>query len=138
MEIIVTSHGGLCTGILESYQMLAGSSNNIIAIPLTSDDTGQYKERLNQFIEKNKDQRLLILCDIAGGTPYNESFQNFLKYPDLIRVVSGLNLAMLLEVSLSATTSESLEDLASLAIKAGTQSVVQATLVEDSDSNVEF
>lgn len=138
MKIIVTSHGALCNGILESYQMIAGSTNNIIAIPLTPDDTGQYKKSLKQVIEKYRQYQLLILCDIAGGTPYNESFQNFLKHPDSIRVISGLNLAMLLEVGLAVENIDSINDLANLAIKSGMQSVVQAKLVSDSDSNIEF
>ena len=44
MKILVTSHGALCNGILESFEMIAGQPPNIISLSLSKDDTGQYKK----------------------------------------------------------------------------------------------
>ncbi|ARE45402.1 hypothetical protein FBD73_15805 (plasmid) [Lacticaseibacillus paracasei] len=140
MEILITSHGGLCTGILESYEMLAGQPVGITALPLNQTDTGEYQQRLSQIMETKHEDGLLILCDIVAGTPYNESFKGFLRYPDDIRVVSGLNLAMLLEAGLALNSVSNLEDLANLAQAAAIASVVQPDTneTEGEDTEIDF
>lgn len=128
MKIILTSHGSLCQGILESFSMIAGNSNLLIALPLSSEDTGQYKERLKVCLEHFKNENVLILCDIMGGTPYNESYVAFLKKPEKIRVVSGLNLGMLLETVLAAENGTDIDNLVSIAKEAGQKSIKEAKL----------
>ena len=44
---------------------------------------------------------LLVLADLRGGTPFNESYARFLKDPTHLRLVSGLNLPMLIEAGLA-------------------------------------
>ncbi|MEY8292663.1 PTS mannose/fructose/sorbose family IIA subunit [Carnobacteriaceae bacterium 52-44] len=100
MKIIVTSHGDLCEGILDSYEMLAGKNENIIAIPLRENDTGEFENKITELV-KSIDDDILVLCDIYGGTPYNVSYYLYLEQSNRLRVVSGLNLPMLLETGLS-------------------------------------
>ncbi|MDF7638258.1 PTS sugar transporter subunit IIA [Lactobacillus sp. ESL0791] len=138
MKIIITSHGGFCTGILESYEMLAGKSNLLIALPLTPDDTGQYKKRLTQYLSANKTESILILCDLCGGTPYNESYAAYLRNPEKIGVVSGLNLGMLLETAFAAENGTKLDDLVEIAIDAGHKGIKKAEEDEKKSQEIEF
>lgn len=138
MKILVTSHGGLAEGILSSYKMLAGTNDHIIYLTLTDSDTGQYKEKLADIVKAN--DQILILCDIKGGTPFNESYRLFLQDSDNIRVISGLNLGMLLEVGLAESSGNSnLNELAKLAKQAAVESIDIATSDEGTDSDdIEF
>ncbi|MEB3363209.1 hypothetical protein SDC49_04185 [Lactobacillus sp. R2/2] len=46
MKILITTHGNMAKGIYSSYQMLAGSTNQIKYLGLSPDDTGQFKKNL--------------------------------------------------------------------------------------------
>ncbi|MCI1985032.1 MAG: PTS sugar transporter subunit IIA [Lactobacillus sp.] len=138
MKILVTSHGGLCEGILESYEMLAGSTKGITALSLRSDDTGEFKQELSDWIDQQQDEPLLILCDIHGGTPYNESYRAFLKNGDRVRIVTGLNLPMLLETGLALPQGLDISKMVALALKAGREAVSAAERVAATDDVIDF
>lgn len=125
MKIIVTSHGDLCEGILDSYEMLAGKNENIIAIPLRENDTGEFENKITELV-KSIDDDILVLCDIYGGTPYNVSYYLYLEQSNRLRVVSGLNLPMLLETGLSLNNCTSLGEIVNVAIDAGKDSIKKA------------
>lgn len=102
MNIILTSHGNFCIGIYESYKMIAGTSKNIFTMPLDEKGIGNFKIRLQKLLQElSAAGDILILCDIKGGTPYNECYAYFLEHPQYVRVISGLNLPMLLEVGIN-------------------------------------
>lgn len=141
MKIVLTSHGSLCKGVLESFSMIAGDSHLLIALPLSPDDTGQYKEKLRGFLTEHQNENVLILCDIMGGTPYNESYLAFLEKPEKIRVVSGLNLGMLLETVFAAENDTNLDNLVSIAKEAGHRSIKEAgqdTSEQNQDQDIIF
>lgn len=135
MKIIVTSHGDLCTGILNSYEMLAGKNENIIPVSLKEEDTGKFEEELTQIVNKTNED-ILILCDIFGGTPYNISNYLYLERSDRLRVVSGLNLPMLLETGLSLNSSVSLDEIVNVAIDAGSESIKVAEEITEEEENI--
>lgn len=122
MKIIVTSHGDLCDGILSSYKMLAGENEDIISISLGKDDMGEFQEQLEKTIN-NTAGEILILCDIYGGTPYNVSYYSYLEQSNRIRIVSGVNLPMVLEAGLSLHSPISLDEIVNVAIEAGSKSI---------------
>lgn len=130
MKILIMSHGDLCIGMLSSYKMLAGNYNldNITALSLSDNDTGEFKTSINEFVNQNKDNDILMICDIAHGTPYNEAMELCLNNSKKIAVVSGLNLPMLLEVGLSSV--DILEDLADLAVFSGVGSISKLDVSE--------
>lgn len=140
MKLIVTSHGELCTGIMKSLEMIAGKYPDIIALPLKENDTGEYKKNLEALIQDAiKSEPVLILCDIIGGTPYNESYHLQLLHPESVLVVSGLNLAMLIETAIQEKSFSSLKDLAVIAEQAGHISItIAGTEPEDKEEEIEF
>lgn len=137
MKILITTHGNMAKGIYSSYQMLAGSTNQIKYLGLSPDDTGQFKKELAHIIDQETDD-LLIFCDIKGGSPYNECFAKYLQNPQKIRVVAGLNLPMLLEVGLSLTSKPSLDEITDLAEKFGKEGVCVAKETADTNQDIEF
>jgi len=100
--LIVTGHGIFPTGILSSLKLIAGEQEKVIGVDFKE---GQSSEILRENIEKavndiNCDE-ILVLADLAGGSPFNISAlisEN--KTDKKIKVIAGMNLPMLLEVSL--------------------------------------
>lgn len=137
MKILVASHGKLAPGIISSYRMLAGENRDILVLSLKDDDTGQFKEELSEIINTN--DKILVLCDIKGGTPFNESYRLYLQNPEKIRIVSGLNLGMLLEVGLAVSSGNvDLDHLAILAKESAVQSVFIAGSENLEEEELEF
>lgn len=138
MNIIVTSHGNFCLGLIDSLEMLAGKQEKVTAIPLKKDDTGQFKEKFRLLVEEKLPEPTLILCDISGGTPYNESFQLYLEQMAYLKIVSGVNLTMLVECALSLDSVSSLQELTKIAINSGKQSIEEALLENTIEDEIEF
>lgn len=129
MNIILTTHGDMCEGMIASYKMIAGESNRIHTVKLTDEGVGVYKEKLHQLIEDLSTQgEVLVLCDILGGTPYNESLMYGLQNPGKINLVSGVNLPMLIELGMMAESESSSEVLAEQAKSIGQDGITIADL----------
>ncbi|KRK95575.1 PTS sugar transporter subunit IIA [Companilactobacillus futsaii] len=133
MKILLLSHGNSASGILDGYSMIAGNNSNIDYIQLDESGISKFSNKVTDYLDKNN--QVLVICDIAGGTPYNVSFDYFLSHSDKIRVISGLNLPMLLELGTSNV--DILDEAVSLAKKAG-QTGIQIAEDEEPDNDIDF
>lgn len=123
MHIVVTSHGSLCTGALEVVEMVAGKMPRICAVSLPFDDTGQFAGSLREAVEGRLEEGVLVLCDIVGGTPYNEALRLSLEHPDRVSVLANMNMPMLLEAGFALDAATSLDELRRIALEAGVESL---------------
>lgn len=96
IHILITSHGAMAQGMLQSAGMLIGECDNTDFVSFT-EEMGQ--EELQEAYEKkitnvSENKQYLVLCDIKGGTPFNVvsrfSYQN-----KNIAVIYGINLPIL-------------------------------------------
>lgn len=130
MYIVLLSHGKYNQGILDSHNMIIGESKQIYSLSLT-DSVDEFSEQLNtiinQLLEKGD---VLVLCDLKGGTPYNKITEKKLMNPNKIHIISGMNLPMLIEVSLKLEQNIEIEALIESAIDAGRNGISLSELVE--------
>lgn len=128
--ISVTTHGDLCNGLLHAAQMIIGEQEGIEAVSLdengVDDFTSRLEEKLDELVEKYN--QVLVLCDLKGGTPCNQSLKYSLMNEGKVKVVAGVNLPMLIEASLGRSNVADLDELASLASDSGKQSIEFITL----------
>ncbi len=109
--IIVTGHGGFAAGMEKNVKMLAGADAQLAAIDFME---GMTPEELS---EKLKAQigayascaQVLILTDLVGGTPYNCAATLSVEEPK-IRVIGGVNSALLMEACMCNVIGEEPED----------------------------
>ncbi|WP_157727970.1 PTS sugar transporter subunit IIA [Tetragenococcus halophilus] len=135
-QILLVSHGDFCIGLLNSYKMIAGETKKIKTVPLTDEGIGDFSKRLKEeVISIVQTDNLLIFCDIKGGTPFNESFNHFLKQPDKIRIVPGMNLPMLVEVGMQLETDQSLNSFYDTALNSGKQAIERIEYEEETTEN---
>lgn len=137
MKIVIATHGNLGEGLLESYNMIAGETSSIHVVKLTESGIGEFKENLhNTLDELTATEKVLVLCDLKGGTPYNESFMYSLEKPGKIEVVTGVNLPMLIEVGFLAETANDSAQLANVAVSTGLESIEKLKTSDEEDDDL--
>lgn len=123
MKLLIVTHSDLALGLLESFKMIAGKAENIQTLSLTDDGVGIFREKLkNTLDELTSQDQVFILCDLKGGTPYNESYQYYLNNKERVRIVTGVNLPMVLETGLALETKD-IDHLQEIALNAGIEGI---------------
>lgn len=139
MNILLVSHGMLCKGMGDAYRMFFPAASNVSTVSLTNAGVEPFrvelKKILNDLLSKGD---VLIMSDVKGGTPYNESYMCFLENPQHIRLIAGLNLPMLLELGVSLPSDDDLQAAYEVALDAGTNGVVGTELPADSSDDDEL
>ncbi len=115
IKIVMTSHGGMAQGMMQSVKMLMGEQNNLDYVTFGEEMGADELDELigEKITDTSLDNQYLILCDIKGGTPFNVvsrySFKN-----DNVAVIYGMNLPILVEAIVRSQSSEvSLQELTS-------------------------
>ncbi|WP_313582699.1 PTS sugar transporter subunit IIA [Lacrimispora sp.] len=115
IKIVITSHGGMAQGMMQSVKMLMGEQDNLDFVTFGEEMGADELDELigEKITDTSLDNQYLILCDIKGGTPFNVvsrySFKN-----DNVAVVYGMNLPILVEAIIRSQSSEvSLQELTS-------------------------
>lgn len=102
--IIVMSHGNLAAELLNSAKMIAGELKSFQAVGMTAADGLEGTQRKLTQALKNVPQgaNVLILADLFGGTPCNVAMLTAAQSHDRIKVISGVNLGMVLECAMNS------------------------------------
>jgi len=99
---VIVSHGQLGKELIATAEMIVGKIPYItsVSIDVTS-DVETSREQIRQAIKSvNNGAGVVIFTDMFGGTPSNISL-SFLDEAN-IEVITGVNLAMLLQLSTSS------------------------------------
>ncbi|AIG43686.1 PTS N-acetylgalactosamine transporter subunit IIA [Streptococcus suis 6407] len=132
MKVIVVAHGQFASGILTSLKLIAGEVENIEAIDFSEGMSAQeLKARIKSAILGERE--VLILTDLLGGTPFKVSVELATEQKEQnVVVLSGLNLAMILEANFSRLTDD-LEQLVGKLITTSKYGIVDSVslLAED-------
>ena len=100
--IVITSHGPMAQGILETSKLFFGEQTQMKACCLSADDNpDEFVDVLNEAIkEVDTGDGVVVFCDMLFGSPCNcmarvigADLDN-----DKIDVVTGVNLAMILQI----------------------------------------
>ena len=112
VNVVVISHGEFCVGLVSSLKMIAGDTYGVKAVPLLPGEAPEsYREKLKHVLLDYEDQAagFIILSDISGGTPFQSAA--YLSKEFKIGLVSGMNMPMLLSLTLARSDKDSLEEL---------------------------
>lgn len=117
MKVILTSHGELCQGMLNTLEMFT-STDSVYAISLGSGGIAEFEQKLAETLAE--DEEFLVLTDIEGGSPYQTVLRYKLEHNISLEIVSGINLPMAIEAVLGAkrnTVSELAQKVTTTAIE---------------------
>jgi fructoselysine and glucoselysine-specific PTS system IIA component len=105
-KIILASHGKFASGILDSMELIYGKTT-IIALDCYTTPAFDLAQTVEQMMEQYKEQELIIITDIFGGSVNNE-FLRYIHQPNLY-LIAGLNLPFLIELAAQIETADSIE-----------------------------
>lgn len=94
--ILITAHGGLAAGLIDSASMIVGESEFLKAESLQIEDSPEaFRDRLAKSVQElDQGDGVLVLADLFGATPANSAL---CLLDSRVEVLTGVNLPMLLE-----------------------------------------
>jgi mannose/fructose-specific phosphotransferase system component IIA len=116
---VVVGHGTLAAALVDAVQRIAGSDSGLEAISNTDCDRGTLEEKILAAVG---DGPALVFIDMPSGSCLFAALRRLEGVPGT-RVITGVNLAMLLEFVFHRDGS--LDDVASHVVQVGVRAVAQ-------------
>jgi PTS system mannose-specific IIA component len=138
MKLVLVSHGSFAVGLLESFHMIAGENKDISAICLTDEGISDFSKRLKDYLESWSNEQIVVLCDIKGGTPFNEAYGSYLADPERIKIITGMNLPMLIEMGIAMQRGIDFEQIFEIGLNTGTASIEGSSIENNEDNEIDF
>lgn len=118
--ILVIGHAQFANGLTSAVELIAGKQENYKVLHYES------ASNLDDFvadIQTNVDALdnevgTIIFTDLKGGTPYKEAINVSLEH-DNVEVITGTNLAMLIEAALMRLSVVNIEEFAQSLVETG-------------------
>ncbi len=130
-KIIVITHGHLAHGIQDTVSMFVPETSNIFYLSFDGTNLELFNEQLTKLID-NK-QNTIVLCDIYGGTPFITACKQIIS--NNIRVVSGVNLAMIIEAIINQSNDD-IDKVVELICNASRESIMCYIQEENSENTI--
>ncbi len=135
--LLITGHGHFATGLGSSLKLITGNTENIVYVDFEADhSTDTLTENINKGLDELKDcDGVLVLSDLAGGSPFKSAVECKVARPDqAIEVLAGSNLPMLIEGSMAMAAFDSPLDMAQSLIETGKEYIVRFELAAHEDN----
>ena len=98
-KILICSHGKLSEGFWDSLKIILGNNKNIDYLTFYDPNQGILDlEKIKKYFLDNKNNELIVLTDVFGGSVNQEVIKQAVGY-DNIRIISGVNFPLLLELA---------------------------------------
>lgn len=140
--VVITSHGSMCQGIVQSAEMIIGPQDGVWTVPLTEEGIKEYEEQLQAVLNEARAccEGVIVLADIAHATPFNCSYRYLLEHDDgSVQLLCGYNLPLVVELLMSRSDGVELASFASEMLEVGKSSLELAvTEFEAEDVDEEF
>ncbi len=137
--VVMVSHGKMAAGIKDSLEMLAGKREEVLCLGLLEGQgVDGFKENLKVLLESvSKDDELIILGDIIGGSPLSTtlSYLDEAKLLGQAVIIGGMNLPLVLSCVLMKDTMAT-DQLVSAIIKEATGSIKEFVLESGEDEDI--
>lgn len=121
ISIFILNHGKFGEELVESAKLIVGEIEDIYVFSLlqTMSLEDFYITVKSKYDDINN--RILILCDLFGGTPCNVAMM--LSVDSKSEIVCGVNLPILIDVVLSRSMDKDLEEIVNSVIESGKNSI---------------
>lgn len=101
-QVIVITHGKLAAGLKDTLTMIVGEKEGVYFITFNPSDSVEDFDKKLRTIYRSipKEEEILMMGDLYGGTPTNVATKYYLREPNRIQVVTGINFPLLLSAVL--------------------------------------
>ena len=102
--ILIAGHGGFPSGVLSAVNLVAGNPGNVTAVDFVEGmSTDELKARMLAALDGMEQEEILVLTDLAGGTPFRTAAEIKAVYTGKrMRVVAGANMPAVVEAAFSS------------------------------------
>ena len=99
LKIIIACHGKLASELKQSSFIIFGEQDDVVSVDyLEDEEPADLEEKFTAIFDKlPANQEVLILTDLYLGQPFNTAKKFVDQKTSLYHLISGVNLAMLLE-----------------------------------------
>ncbi|AZP05587.1 PTS sugar transporter subunit IIA [Jeotgalibaca ciconiae] len=111
--ILITGHGEFSLGINDALEMIAGKQEGVKFVPFfKNESTDMFESKLKDTVlaMKKEYKSVIVLADLVGGTPFKTAVTILEKEVDF-RVIGGINLPLVIELSMLRSTTNDIEEL---------------------------
>ncbi|MDK2980536.1 MAG: hypothetical protein PWQ55_883 [Chloroflexota bacterium] len=122
IPVLIIGHGDFPTALIDSARMLMGEREDVFPLCLREGDgLENFMEKVARLVASFDPQTpLMVFVDLQGGTPWNA----LLGVNDgRVRLVTGVNLPMLLEVLVLRDSVSDVDELVACAMETARASV---------------
>lgn len=123
MEILIVAHGRLSEGMVSALDIIVGVDDKITFINAFTDEI-PIKVKIDEYLESR--ENVLVFTDILSGSVNQAVLQHI--YTKKLKIVTGMNLPLVLELVLMNKAGDISEDLIRSSIKS---SQLQIAYVND-------
>lgn len=122
--VVVMAHGGVATALVDAAGSIAGPLHGVEALDLPP---GAGPEALRATLDRavtaqDRGRGVVVLVDLVGGTPANCCLG--LLEQERVEVVAGVNLPMLLRLSIAQDRAADAKSLAAELVEHGSKNIV--------------
>lgn len=136
VNLIALSHGHMAKETVNASEMIVGRQDSIHALTFSENESvDELRAKVENCLVEFNHNPCILIVDLFGGTPFNVAVQLSTKYPQL-RILSGLNLAMIIEYSV--TKHMPIDDLTTYLERIGKESVVCVALNGIEEDEIDF
>lgn len=124
--ILVTGHAEFASGLASAMNLLTGEAEAFQSVNFPAGmDQYDLLEQLKQAKQHLSDcDQWIVLTDIIGGTPFKMSVMLSMQ-EEHIRVLTGINLPLLLQMVLSRSTITDVDELISTSIEESKKTMLE-------------
>ena len=135
-KILVATHGHYTKGALSSISIIAGAKENVTCINAYSEEKN-INEALDRYFETViEDDEVIVLTDLFGGS-VNQAVMSYLGKKKIF-LITGFNLALLLEVMMMDSDESVSEDRLRSIIEGSKQQIMYVNDVLKNTNDDDF
>ena len=125
VSILIIGHGNFATGALSATRLVAGAPENVYALDFPEGMSAEeLKEAMQARLAAIETPEILVMADLAGGTPFRTAVELKMTMPEKqIRVVAGTSMPALMEATFSSDSMD-LAELTADVIQTGVEGFV--------------
>ncbi|GAA2916010.1 PTS sugar transporter subunit IIA [Enterococcus pseudoavium] len=134
--VLLVSHSKLAQGMKTAVEFVAGEQKNFFSLGLEESGVATYRVELEKLVADlpKELKQMIIVCDIPSGSPGTNAY-DVLAQTDLeIEMLSGMNLAMLLDMILMRE-GKTLQQLIADGIQTGKDSISRMDFSDEEDDD---
>lgn len=140
--MLLVSHGRMAEGMLDSMELIMGGCDRTHTVSLCAgEDFESFRAKVMDAIRLlDSGDGVLVFVDLYGASPFNASVYAAAQMAQegiSVRVLAGMNLAMLLETA-AMRASSSLQELVAIAGAAGRDGISEPMVVKEEENGEDY